>query len=197
MSRGQPRPEDAKLAIMAKIKLENDEKPTQQEVRALKRYEAALREEAGKAFLRAVPQKQYLGWAGQSRGVVGRQAALHGIPLEGSSISIPEVIGWLHGFLAESSRTLHDEPTRPSIQSVEDEARLLKARADLQELKRDEQLGDLIRRDQFHDVMMRWAAVIRKAGDRLGKKFGPDAQDVLNEALDTCESVIDELAIDR
>lgn len=64
------------------------------------------------------------------------------------------------------------------------------ARAEMVELDLEERRGFLIPRDRVRLTLLRWASILRAVGDRLGKKFGNDAIDTINEALDDCARVV-------
>ena len=50
--------------------------------------------------------------------------------------------------------------------------------------------------EAVQDIYLRQAAILRQAGETLGKKFGADAQLVLNEALDDCDTALRPLVND-
>ena len=68
--------------------------------------------------------------------------------------------------------------------------------ADIAELKRDEMMGDLVRPPEIRAALVTFSALLRKAGDTLGRKYGPEAQLILIENLDDAIVPIQE-AIER
>jgi len=58
------------------------------------------------------------------------------------------------------------------------------ARAKIEELKLERELGRWIERSVIHQGLAGIAAKIRAAGERLQKRFGPEAQNIIDEALD-------------
>jgi len=69
-------------------------------------------------------------------------------------------------------------------------------RAKLARLDRLEREGQLVRRSEIHEALALLAAHIRKAGERLGRRFGPDAQEILDEALNRFEQALEKLSSD-
>jgi hypothetical protein len=48
----------------------------------------------------------------------------------------------------------------------------------------------LIPREEARNIHTRWEQMLRSAGEDLGRRFGAEAQDILNEALDDCQQLI-------
>jgi hypothetical protein len=75
------------------------------ELKAWKRFELDEDERRGRRFVAAVPKKVYGEWSGRQTKILHDQADLYGIPLRAPTINLPDVIAWLHDFLA---RWKHD-----------------------------------------------------------------------------------------
>jgi hypothetical protein len=95
-----------------------------------------------------------------------------------------------------------DGPWRPRFSDPEDplvEAggdspgleRLRLAKAAIAELDLAARRRELLDRDKARQALLRFATIIRRAGERLGVRYGADALALLNEALDECGTVID------
>jgi phage terminase Nu1 subunit (DNA packaging protein) len=67
------------------------------------------------------------------------------------------------------------------------------AKAKHAELDLEHRRGELIDRDKCRDVLSRWGTVIRKMGDRLSKRFGLEANQMVGEAIDECQSIVKRL----
>ncbi len=78
--------------------------------------------------------------------------------------------------------------TSPALERFREE------RAKLARLDRLEREGQLLPRDRVHDGLARIATIIRMAGDALQRQFGPDALELLNDALDDAQREITALA---
>lgn len=64
------------------------------------------------------------------------------------------------------------------------------AKAKHAELDLEQRKGDLIDKEKCRDVLGRWGAIIRKMGDRVSKRFGTEANQMIRESLDECESIV-------
>lgn len=110
--------------------------------------------------------------------------------------------------------TVHDwsrkgMPGKPGAYPLDDIARWRKAREDdtvllagggnspwLEELRKNKALQEQIRLaemrrevvaiDHMRDALGIWASIIRRLGERLGQRFGPDAIAMVTDALDDC-----------
>lgn len=67
------------------------------------------------------------------------------------------------------------------------------AKAKLAELDLEHRKGDLIDREKCRELMGRWSVIIRRMGERLGKRYGNDATLSVNDSLDECQKVVDGL----
>jgi phage terminase Nu1 subunit (DNA packaging protein) len=68
------------------------------------------------------------------------------------------------------------------------------AKAKHAELDLEQRKGELIDKEKCRDVLARWGSTIRKMGDRVSKRFGIEANQMVSEAIDECESIIKGLA---
>ncbi len=64
-------------------------------------------------------------------------------------------------------------------------------RALLARIERRVKLGQLLPRDEVHEVLARIATILRTAGEALGREFGPEATEIFNKALDDAQRDID------
>lgn len=66
-------------------------------------------------------------------------------------------------------------------------------------LKRRQAENDLVERAYVHEELQRLAGLLRQLGERLQKSFGQDAQDILDEAVDSfakrVKSKIEEVSV--
>lgn len=83
---------------------------------------------------------------------------------------------------------LLDDGDSPALERY----RLAKAKhAELDYAEREKQLID---KEKCRDVLSQWGNVIRKMGDRVSRRFGVEANQIVSEAIDECESVVKGLA---
>lgn len=184
-------PTDEQLAAAAETKLGQNQKPSREEAAALRRVEKAREDQARADHYRAVPKKMWRQWSCRQDKVLNEQAARYGIPIGGATINVQEVAFWLHNFLAERSRQLAgDDPDDPDSGSASLE-RMRLAKARMEELRYERELGTWLPRKTVHDAHARIAAVLRVAGDALRRQFGAAAQKILNDALEDAKREVD------
>jgi hypothetical protein len=61
------------------------------------------------------------------------------------------------------------------------------AKADREEMARDRDRGTHANLRDLHTTLMRFGGLIRRGGEVLQRRFGPDAADLFNEAIDEAE----------
>ena len=64
------------------------------------------------------------------------------------------------------------------------------AKAALAELELAERKRVLLPVDKVREALLRWATLVRRMGERLGKRFGHEAAAVVGETLDECEATL-------
>ncbi len=67
------------------------------------------------------------------------------------------------------------------------------AKAQLAELDLAQRKGQLVDVAILKNTLGRWAAIWRRVGERMGKRYGTDGTEIFNEALDSCRVVIREI----
>jgi len=99
---------DRELAQAALQKRQRKEKPTAREAAALRRVEAEREERQRWEHYRRIPRKHWKEMAGDKYGrQLKAQAARSGIPFDGATVSLPDVVFALHQLLAGEQ---YDEP---------------------------------------------------------------------------------------
>ena len=64
------------------------------------------------------------------------------------------------------------------------------AKAKHAELDLEQRRGELIDLAKCRDLFGRWGSVIRKMGERVSKRFGVEANQMVAEAIDECDSIV-------
>ena len=64
------------------------------------------------------------------------------------------------------------------------------AKAKHAELDLEQRRAELIDLAKCRDLFGRWGSVIRKMGDRVSKRFGSEANQMVAEAIDECDSIV-------
>ena len=66
-------------------------------------------------------------------------------------------------------------------------------RADLASLDLAERRNELIDRSKNRDTLARWASLVRRMGEQLGRRYGNDASELVNRTLEECGRVVQAL----
>lgn len=177
---------DKQLAATAYKKVMAGKEPTALERAALARYEKQQEEQRRWQYYAAIPQKHWRQMSGRQTKVLNEQAQRYGLPFGGATINLPELVRALHDFLSANARKLADDDddllhsagSSPALERYREERALL---ARLDRLERE---GQLVRRDNVRQGLGQIAALLRTAGEALQRECGPEARQILDEALD-------------
>lgn len=185
---------DAPIVARAYQKVMARQDLTRDERQALKRHEKAKEERLRWQYYRSIPQKHWRQMSGRSTKVLNEQAERYGLPVGGPTIDLPRLARSLHDFLAENALKLatEDDPLLQGGSSSPTLERYREERAALARLDRLEREGALLPREQVRACMGRIAALIRTSGESLQRQFGPNALDILSEALDEAQRELDQ-----
>jgi hypothetical protein len=181
---------DQKAAAEAYARLARGEKLSRRDQEALKRFERHREEELRWKFYHTIPQKHWRQMSGRQAKILYEQAERYGLPIGQAVIDLPKVVRALHDFLAANAHKLLADDVLMAGGSSPALEEYRRERAVLARLDRLEREGQLLPRDEVRDALGRVAALLRAAGDILGREFGGEAQDVLNEALDDVKAEI-------
>jgi hypothetical protein len=171
-----------------------DRKPlTREERAALARHEKAKEEKLRWQYYRSIPQKHWRAMSGRQTKVLNEQATRYGLPLGGATIDLPTLARAVHDFLADNARKLAREDdallkgggASPALERYREE------RAALARLDRLQRERELVPRQEVRVALGQIAAILRGAGETLGRQFGAAAAEVLHEALDDARKEID------
>ena len=174
--------QDKELAISALQKKKRGEKITRVEKSALNKVERDREERLRFEFYKTIPKRHYQQMSGRPAMVLNRQCDNYGIPLRGNEVDLSEVLKWFHDFFADNANQISR-----IIGSSEEElkGKALKEHEQALALQRkrlkDEEV--LLPREDVHQNLIHLAGIIRRAGERLGKRFGENAQKILIDAL--------------
>jgi hypothetical protein len=147
----------------------------------------------------AIPHKHWVEMSGRQAKVLYEQAERYGLPFGGPTIHLPDFVRALHDFLAVHARRLARSIGRAGgdedeSEETSDALELFRGERYLREkLKRLAEEGELLPRAEVHVGLARIAALLRGCGELLQKKYGPDAQEVLDATLDDCRREVETL----
>jgi hypothetical protein len=143
------------------------------------------------AAFRRVAKRIYCAMANRQPKVVNEQADRYKLPLRGATVDLCEIIKAFHDFLAANARRLagpesgsdEDDPllaggTSPALERY----RLVRAKREEFNYERD--LERWVDRELLNRALGVLAAVLRQAGEGLQRQYGPEAQNILDEAID-------------
>jgi hypothetical protein len=189
-------PADQELVQRAYRKLMAREALSKAEQQALTRHEKYKEERLRWQYYHSIPQKHWREMSGRQAKVINEQALRYGLPFGSASIDLPSVVRALHDFLADNAQKLAKDDDlslggggggggSPALE------RYRRERAALARLDRLERQRRVMPREEVRSAMGRVAAVLRGAGEALGRQFGPAAVDLLHEAMDDAQREID------
>jgi phage terminase Nu1 subunit (DNA packaging protein) len=114
--------------------------------------------------------------------------AKQGMPGKPGAYDLCEIIPWMRKRFGEKTSgdpLLDAEVDSPGLE------RYRLAKAALAELDLAERNRTLLPLEEGRAALSRWASIIRRLGEQLGKRFGPDATTAVNDAILECQHVVD------
>lgn len=192
---------DRELAKAALEKQLRGEVPTERERRALRAVERQQEEEKRWKHYRTIPKGHWCKLAGRQVKVVNEQAARYKLPLGGAIIDLALLAPALHDFLAAHARILArakrdaiiaagdgrngDELALMFGESTPALEKLREVKYQREKLLLERELGEWL---PAHLVIEAWttlAQALRRSGEGLQRKFGPEAHIIYDEAIST------------
>lgn len=116
-----------------------------------------------------------------------------GCPLETGRYDIAAVSDWRDKTLRRPPDPIDADPLLGSDGDSPALEEYRRAKAALARLELAEREGKLVPVDELHGLLTEGAAVLRRAGETLSRRFGNEALQVLNEALAEAEGLIGRL----
>lgn len=186
------------FALEAKILLARGKSVTPEQRDAAKQYDRDLID----GYLHNCPRGQYEQISGKQLKLLNDAAGTYGLPVgSGSDVDIVEVIRWFHSWLVEwgprikKNQLINEESAANEKEKEKLELRRMAAQIAKLELEVARRQSDNIPIEAVRKPLSWLAGELRKLGERLGKRFGPEAQVAMNEALARIEaSLADEVA---
>lgn len=181
---------DTVAALEAKLKQAKGESLTKAEELTVKRYDEFIALQNRDDMLLNLPKGIYCKLSGRQQKVVDEQARRYGLAIDGAKIDLYQVLRRFHDILAEWG------PMIKELEGEEGSLRKEKLKREIELLKRKEEAAAIDiknKHDEFVDretlrVRMDWlASKLRMVSERLGKRFGADAQILFNHALKQIE----------
>lgn len=115
------------------------------------------------------------------------------MPGQPGMYDLGEIVRWLRasGPWRQHQRPEFDDPLLVADGESPGLERYRLAKAAIAELDLEERKESLLSRDKARAALIRWGSIIRRLGERLGKRFGPDASNAVNDALSECQHIVD------
>lgn len=152
---------------------------------------AWLDKEIGTRFLKSCPRSFYAELVGKQLKSLNDQSATYGIPTKaGEDVNIIEVLKWFDGFLNEWGRRIKqkllDDENKSQRAEKKEQLELQQLELKLRGLAADleKKAGAAIPIEEVERNFAWFEGELRRLGERLGKRFGSDAQKLFNSTLD-------------
>jgi phage terminase Nu1 subunit (DNA packaging protein) len=139
----------------------------------------------------AAKQAQVAEFCGVSFDTV-KSWAKQGMPGSPGAYDLSAIVQWLRtkGPWRQHLKVDSDDPLLSDGDSPGLERYRL-AKAAIAELDLEERKGNLLSREKVRAILIRWATIIRRLGERLAKHFGNQAAGMVNDSLGECQAVIE------
>lgn len=190
---------ERRLATAGLGKLRDGQKPSREELGAVRRLERRREDEQRKRHYATIPQKHWREMSGRQWKTIREQAELYGIPFGGAIVDLGAVVRALHGFLAKNAAALSraraaesgdpmlDGPLSPALEEYRREkAKITKIQREMLEAK-------IVAVEDMTANLTLLGTILRGAADTLGRQFGEEARMVIEEALDDFEGRVAEM----
>jgi uncharacterized protein (DUF2267 family) len=187
------------FALTAKIELLRGQVVTPEQKQAAREYDRQLID----AYLHAIPRTQYMAISGKQIKSLNDIATTYGAPMAaGDDVDLVLVIRWFHEWLSTwgprikkqqmaDEATLESDREREKLELRRMQAQIAKIESDVERRR-----SETISIEEIRKILSWLAGELRKLGERLGKRFGADAQIAMNEALARIEiSLADDLVV--
>src|SRR3990167_816588 len=173
-----------KRAAAAVAKQARGEKLSREQVCDRDWLQARGRDAQLRESLAAVPKGLYCQLAARQQKGIDEHGRRHQLPLLGSEVDLFAAIKAFHDLLARHSRALlsagegdlFSERLRGQIDHLRTKRRLL-------DLEIEQKQDTLVSRDELRELLTWWQQRLRAFGELLGRRYGREAQQALNDFL--------------
>jgi hypothetical protein len=184
------KPVDTVAALEAKLKQAKGQVLTASETSLARRYDEAIAIEVRDDFLLNLPKGIYCKLAGRHQRVVDDQAVRYEMPIDGPKIDLFQVLKKFHDILGEwgpTIRELQGEEGSLRTEKLRKEIELLERRSKSIELDIKNKQNEFIDRATLRIRMDWFSNKLRSFSEKLGRRFGGDAQVLFNTLLTQIE----------
>lgn len=136
-------------------------------------------------FLEAVPKGVYCRLASRQHKLIDDAARVYNLPIGGSTINLQAAITALHQLIADNAQRIFAEEEDGSLDREKLRAQIAKLRTENArlEIRLGHDTENSIDRGEMRQRLVWLSAQLRTLGDTLGRRFGKDAQQAINEFL--------------
>lgn len=184
-------PEKAIRALEVKLALAKGEKPTEVDYKRLVEW---YDHQLAIGLMSQMPRKIYCKLSARQTSVITNQADTFGVPIStGTTVDLFRVVQWFHNYVSEwgpkirSGKLDKDRLSELAEKKIEAEIEAINMKLVALQLDTDKKRGAAVPIAEVRAAFTWLSTEWRKFGERLGKKFGPDSQRVLNEFLERLE----------
>lgn len=158
---------------------------TQSEARDAKWLIDELNRKSIDEFIAAVPKGVYCQLASRQHKLIDDAARVYGLPLEGKTINLQAAITALHQIIADNSQRIFadEEDGQLDREKLRQQIAKLKTETACLEIRLDRESDNSIDRGEMRQRLIWLSAQLRTLGDLLGRRYGKDAQQAMNEFL--------------
>lgn len=145
----------------------------------------------------SIPKKDWVQMSGRQNKVIDEQGKRYGLPIDGPTINLPDFVRAFHDFLSVHARRLarqigavteDGESDEPTIGDLMAEEKLLRER-----IRRKAEEKSYYPRDVVHAIFGEAATILRQAGELLQRKYGVEAHEILDQAIDEAVDRVNQL----
>lgn len=181
-------PEKAIQALEIKLALAKGEEPKEKQYKKLLAW---YDQQAAIELLNAMPRGFYCKLAARQNQVITNQSDTFGLPISlNSTVNVPRVLQWFHSYVSEwgpkirSQKIAQDRVSELAEKKLEADIAAVNTKLQSLQIDIEKKRGAAVPIVEVKSAFTWLAGEWRKFGERLGKKFGPDAQRLLNEFLE-------------
>lgn len=181
---------DTVLALEAKLKQAKGVELSKAEESIVKAYDEQVVLSVRDDLLLNLPKGVYCKLASRHQRVVDDQAVRYQLPIDSAKIDLYQTVKRFHDLLAEwgpAIKELQGEEGTLRTEKLRKECELLDKKNKSLDLDNKRKEDEFISRDALRNRMDWLANKLRTVSERLGKRFGSEAQVLLNHSIKQIE----------
>lgn len=188
---------DQELLRSAAAKRKDGKQLNRQEAAVVRKAAASREEQQRWRHYHTIPQKHWVRMSGRQWKILRQQSELYGIAFAEPVIDLEKVVRQIHDFFAKHFRKFAT-PSDPEgemlvgcSQAIKDE--FVRQQTRKAKLQADEMEGKLVNISELFPLVQQAFGSVRKTGEALQRRFGPEALSMLEDGMSEFERVIDQM----